>query len=94
MSYPFIHGIIAFVLSVLVTAYLVPKIIKIVRFKKLMDSPNERSSHSVATPSLGGMAFFIVLMLSMYFNHAYDTYGVYTSIYPALTMVSIPGLWR
>jgi UDP-GlcNAc:undecaprenyl-phosphate GlcNAc-1-phosphate transferase len=92
MSYPFIHGIIAFVLSVLVTAYLVPKIIKIVRFKKLMDSPNERSSHSVATPSLGGMAFFIVLMLSMYFNHTYDTYGVSTSIYPALTILFFLGL--
>ncbi len=81
-----------FVLSLLATAYLVPKIIKIVRFKKLMDSPNERSSHSVATPSLGGMAFFIVLILSMYFNHRYDTYGVATSMYPALTILFFLGL--
>lgn len=92
MSYPFIHGIIAFVLSVLATAYLVPKIIRIVRFKKLMDAPNERSSHSEATPSLGGMAFFIVLILSLYFNHPYDTYGVAVSIYPALTILFFLGL--
>ena len=92
MNYLAVQGIIVFVLSLLATAYLVPKIIKIVRFKKLMDSPNERSSHSVATPSLGGMAFFIVLMLSMYFNHRYDTYGVATSIYPALTILFFLGL--
>jgi UDP-GlcNAc:undecaprenyl-phosphate/decaprenyl-phosphate GlcNAc-1-phosphate transferase len=92
MSYPFIHGIIAFVLSVLATAYLVPKIIRIVRFKKLMDNPNERSSHSEATPSLGGMAFFIVLILSLYFNHQYDTYGVAISMYPALTILFFLGL--
>lgn len=92
MSSPFIHGIIAFVLSLLATAYLVPKIIRIVRFKKLMDAPNERSSHSEATPSLGGMAFFIVLMLSLYFNHAYDTYGLASSIYPALTILFFLGL--
>lgn len=92
MNYLFIQGIIVFVLSLLATAYLVPKIIKIVRFKKLMDAPNERSSHSVATPSLGGMAFFIVLILSMYFNHKYDTYGVSTSMYPALTILFFLGL--
>lgn len=92
MNYLFIQGIIMFALSLLATAYLVPKIIKIVRFKKLMDAPNERSSHSIATPSLGGMAFFIVLILSMYFNHRYDTYGVSTSMYPALTILFFLGL--
>lgn len=92
MNDPFIHGIITLLLSALATAYLVPKIIRIVRFKKLMDSPNERSSHSQATPSLGGMAFFIVLMVSIYFNHSYDTYNVATSIYPALTILFFLGL--
>ncbi|MNK52460.1 putative undecaprenyl-phosphate N-acetylglucosaminyl 1-phosphate transferase [compost metagenome] len=92
MSVPLIHGIIALILSLLATLYLVPKIIKIVRYKKLMDAPNKRSSHSTATPSLGGMAFFIVLMLSFYFNHQYDIYGVSSSIYPALTILFFLGI--
>jgi UDP-N-acetylmuramyl pentapeptide phosphotransferase/UDP-N-acetylglucosamine-1-phosphate transferase len=92
MSQLVIHGIIAFVVSMLGTAYLVPKIIAIVRFKKLMDNPNERSSHSKATPSLGGMAFFIVLVLSMYFNHPYDTHGISISIFPALTILFFLGI--
>lgn len=92
MNYPIIHGIASLVLSLAATAYLVPKIIQLVRFKKLMDKPNERSSHSSATPSLGGMAFFIVLMISLYFNHPYDVFGVATSFYPALTILFFLGL--
>lgn len=92
MNYPIIHAIASLVLSLAATAYLVPKIIQLVRFKKLMDNPNERSSHSSATPSLGGMAFFIVLMISLYFNHSFDTYGVATSFYPALTILFFLGL--
>jgi len=87
-----VQGIVVFVVAILATAYLVPKIISIVRFKKLMDNPNERSSHSQATPSLGGMAFFIVLVLSMYFNHPYDSYGVSISIFPALTILFFLGI--
>ncbi|TSJ45797.1 MraY family glycosyltransferase [Fluviicola chungangensis] len=92
MNYPIIHAIASLVLSIAATAYLVPNIIRIVRFKKLMDNPNERSSHSSATPSLGGMAFFIVLIISLYFNHTFDTYGVATSFYPALTILFFLGL--
>ena len=87
-----LQGILVFGFSILATAYLVPKIISIVRFKKLMDNPNERSSHKNATPSLGGMAFFIILIISLYFNHPYDTYGVATSFYPALTILFFLGL--
>lgn len=78
--------------AILATAYLVPKIISIVKFKKLMDDPNARSSHKIATPSLGGMAFFIILIISMYFNHSYDTFGVATSFYPAITILFFLGL--
>jgi len=92
MNNLFMHAILVFVASILATAFLVPKIISIVRFKKLMDNPNERSSHIGATPSLGGMAFFIVILISFYFNHAYDTYGVATSFYPALTILFFLGL--
>ncbi len=92
MSNLLMHALLVFVASILATAYLVPKIISIVRFKKLMDSPNERSSHISATPSLGGMAFFIVLMIALYFNHRFDTFGVSTSLYPALTILFFLGL--
>lgn len=87
-----IHTIAALLISIIGTAYLVPKIIAIVRFKKLMDKPNERSSHKEATPSLGGMAFFIILILSFYFNYPYDSYNTTVSMFPALTVLFFLGL--
>lgn len=87
-----IQSIAAFLISIIGTAYLIPKIISIVKFKKLMDNPNERSSHDEATPSLGGMAFYIVLVISLYFNYSYDTYNISISIFPALTILFFLGL--
>lgn len=86
------HALLVFVFSMLGTAYLVPKIISIIKYKKLMDNPNSRSSHSKATPSLGGIAFFLILVVSMYFINGYDTYGVATSYYPALSILLFLGL--
>lgn len=60
----YLHATLVFLGAILATIYLVPKVISIVKFKQLMDDPNERSSHAVATPSLGGIAFFIVFMSS------------------------------
>lgn len=88
----YIHGIIALTAVILGTAYLLPKIISIVRFKRLMDNPNERSSHTEATPSLGGMAFYIILVISFYFNNAYDDLGIATSLYPSLIILFFLGL--
>jgi len=86
------QSIVALIVSILGSAYLIPKIRAIVLFKHLMDNPNERSSHKQATPSLGGIAFYILLILSMYFNHSYDTFKVSMSIIPGLTILLFLGL--
>ena len=36
----------------------IPKIIGVVEYKRLMDNPNNRSSHQTKTPTLGGVSFF------------------------------------
>jgi UDP-N-acetylmuramyl pentapeptide phosphotransferase/UDP-N-acetylglucosamine-1-phosphate transferase len=76
----------------LATMYLVPKIISIVKFKQLMDNPNQRSSHKKATPSLGGIAFFIVFLVSLYFNDKYDNFNIAMGILPGLTILFFLGL--
>lgn len=74
------------------TSYLIPKIISVVRYKHLMENPNERSSHGTATPSLGGIAFFIVFVISLSFNNYFDEYQVSMSILPGLTVLFFLGL--
>ncbi len=45
------------------TWYFIPKVLWVSRKKNLMQTINERSSHRFATPSFGGVAFFMVLVL-------------------------------
>lgn len=74
------------------TYYIVPKIKDVVLYKKLMDNPNERSSHEKPTPSLGGVAFFMVLMISFYFSSSFDKYNDLISILPGLTILFLIGM--
>ncbi len=47
--------------------YIIPTIIRIASEKNLCDELNHRSSHKKRTPSLGGLAIFIALTLSIFF---------------------------
>lgn len=78
--------------SFVITYLFLPRIINVVKFKHLMDNPNERSSHSEKVPSLGGIAFFFVLLLGVYFLKPFDTYGVSTSLIPGLLILFLVGL--
>jgi UDP-GlcNAc:undecaprenyl-phosphate GlcNAc-1-phosphate transferase len=78
--------------SVVLTAYILPKIIGVARYKELMDKPNGRSSHDIQVPRLGGVAFFVTLMLSLYFMQRSDNYDLIDSLIPCLTILFVVGL--
>lgn len=52
------------VTSFLLTYITIPTIVKISEFKGLFDFPDERKSHSRATPVLGGLAIFVGFSIS------------------------------
>jgi len=90
---PSIFEMVILLMSAFLVSYMLyPKIISVVSFKKLMEKPNKRSSHSTATPSLGGIAFFLVLILSFYFLEPFDIYNTIPSLIPGLTILFIIGL--
>ncbi len=72
--------------------YLIPKIRGVVRYKHLMDNPNGRSSHQQPTPSLGGIAIFLTIIISFYFTHEYDEKKLIFAILPGLTLLFVGGL--
>jgi len=74
------------------TFLLIPKIIGIVRYKNLLDHPNERSSHSVKVPTLGGLAFYVTLNLSFFFLKAYDTEALVYNLLISFTVLFVFGL--
>lgn len=81
-----------FVGSFVITYMIMPKIIGVVHYKSLMQSPTNRSSHTKETPSLGGIAFYIVLILGLYFLSLWDKHENLTSFYPGLLILFIIGL--
>lgn len=81
-----------FIGAFLLTYLTIPKIISVVEYKRLMDNPNNRSSHSLGTPTLGGVAFFYILIFALFFINARDTYDEAMYIIPGLTILFIVGL--
>lgn len=78
--------------SLIGTYLLMPRIIGVVTYKRLMDNPNSRSSHQEKVPSLGGIAFFIVFTLGLYILQPVDDYNIAMSLLPPLVILFIIGL--
>lgn len=76
----------------LASAYLIPKVSRISSSKGLMDQPNNRSSHLKSTPSLGGIAFYIIFILTLYFTDQFDNLTISKSILPGATLMFFMGL--
>lgn len=81
-----------FIGAFLLTYLTIPKIIGVVEHKRLMDNPNQRSSHSSRTPTLGGISFFYVLVFALFFIKDRAIFEETLYIIPGLTILFIVGL--
>jgi len=80
-------------LGAFITTYiLMPRIIAVVRYRRLMDEPNARSSHGENIPSLGGVAFFITIVLGLYFLQPFDEDNKSMALVSGLVVLFIIGL--
>ena len=57
-----IYILIAIVVSFLLEIYTLPHIIYIAKRKQLYDAPNQRKSHQILIPRLGGVTFFPIIL--------------------------------
>ncbi len=53
-----------FLVSLLITLFSIPIIVRISKLKGLYDNPNGRTSHHLPTPNLGGVAIFSGVIIS------------------------------
>lgn len=81
-----------FALSFAVCYLAMPSIIYVVRQRNLMDAPNERSSHSQQTPTMGGIAFYVSLMFTLFFIRGYDIDYAGVNIASAASVMFFLGL--
>lgn len=81
-----------FVGAFIITYFIIPKIIKVVKYKRLLDEPNGRSSHKTVTPTLGGVAFFCTIIISLFFLKKWDVDTIGINLTTSLTILFIVGL--
>ncbi len=59
-----ISALAGFIISLIISALLIPLIIRISNKKGWLDMPNERKVHSTPIPRLGGVAIFIAIIVT------------------------------
>lgn len=57
--FPFIILLFGFIISFLLTIFIIPNLILLAESKQLFDLPDQRKIHTTSISSLGGIAFFI-----------------------------------
>ena len=85
-------SIIILGISFLTSYFMIPKLIGVIRFKKLMDDPNVRSSHINKTPTLAGLVFFVSMIICLFFIRYFDSMDISFNIIVGLTILLIIGL--
>ena len=89
----FLETAIALFLGSFLMVYLtIPKIIRVVEHKRLMDNPNNRSSHQTKTPTLGGISFYYTLIFALFFINGRDLHNESFYLIPGLTILFIIGI--
>ncbi len=87
-----VYCLFIFLVSFVISYRMIPLVINTVHYKQLMVHPNVRSSHSNSTPTLGGIAFFASLVISIFFMRKFDDTDISMNIVVALTILFFLGL--
>jgi UDP-GlcNAc:undecaprenyl-phosphate GlcNAc-1-phosphate transferase len=90
-SFTFIS--IALFLCAFVFVYVIlPKIRALARVSNFTSEPSKRSSHNETVPNIGGLSFFVSIMVFYFFIHEYDFQCIFPSLIPGLTILFIIGV--
>lgn len=83
--------ILSFLTAFMLTYFVLPSIISISKAKRLFDEPNKRSSHTVSTPSLGGIGIFAGAIFSIVLWTPFDDFGNLQYILCAFIIIFLIG---
>lgn len=83
--------ILGFLTAFTLTYFAIPSIIGIAKEKHLFDEPNDRSSHKVNTPSLGGIAIFAGMIFSIVLWTPFNDFGSLQYILCAFLIIFLIG---
>ncbi|MBM3916495.1 MAG: undecaprenyl/decaprenyl-phosphate alpha-N-acetylglucosaminyl 1-phosphate transferase [Sphingomonadales bacterium] len=81
-----------FTAGFVVTYFLTPVIIQVVKVKRLYEKLSERSSHSVHVPSFGGVTFYVVFIIAISIAEQFFMIGRAVYLVPTATIIFMIGL--
>lgn len=81
-----------FVIVFLITSFSLSRIRKVSNKLGHFDAPNDRSSHTDFVPTLGGVSFYISLVVFFFFSNFYNINDTSLSIILAITIMFLVGL--
>jgi UDP-N-acetylmuramyl pentapeptide phosphotransferase/UDP-N-acetylglucosamine-1-phosphate transferase len=88
----YITAIITFLFSLILAIILVPKVRYIVKFRELNDHPGVRSSHLDSTPTMGGVAFFLIILFVSSIINPWDSQMIGVNLLSALGLMFAVGI--
>lgn len=91
MFYSILIPTLFFLVSFAFTFYYTLILLKALRYRNLFTTINLRSSHNKEVPSLGGLVFYAVAMLSLSISHQLDNNGFALVLMPSLTLIASIG---
>ncbi len=83
--------ILSFITAFTLTYFAIPSIIHVARVKNLCDEPGERRSHTVSTPSLGGIGIFAGVIFSIILWTPFEAFGDLQYILCAFIIIFLIG---
>lgn len=84
--------ILAFITAFTLTYFAIPSIIHVANAKRLMDEPGDRHSHTVSTPSLGGIGIFAGMIFSIVLWTPFNIFGDLQYILCAFIIIFLIGV--
>jgi UDP-N-acetylmuramyl pentapeptide phosphotransferase/UDP-N-acetylglucosamine-1-phosphate transferase len=84
--------VLFFIGTFLLTYIIIPIIIDVAKYNNYVDNPNGRSSHKNVTPTLGGLSFFVALIIAFFFLDKWNSSNLTIHIIPGLTILFLTGL--
>jgi len=84
--------VLSFITAFLLTYFAIPSVINIAKVKHLCDDPDDRRSHTVSTPSLGGVAIFAGIIFSIILWTPFKHFGDLQYILCAFVIIFLIGL--
>ncbi|MCC7245568.1 MAG: undecaprenyl/decaprenyl-phosphate alpha-N-acetylglucosaminyl 1-phosphate transferase, partial [Saprospiraceae bacterium] len=84
--------LLGFITAFVLTYTVIPVIIRVAMEKRLYDKPNERSSHDLPTPALGGIGIFAGTVCGIVLWTPLNSFGVLQYILAAFIIIFLVGV--